>query len=394
MANISLSVDPRKYFSTKRLSKKITAVIFLIGFTVLAAIFMGIASKGGKKETAKASEQPIQTGGQDVSQGLQSILSSAPQAAMIEEKESTSLMDTVKETAQDVVQEKTPDDLIKEALAKEWINLRKIKTESYIAALKAPITIEKQLDTNTNQNIENNPQLKAAKEQLKALESQQIALNTAQVGTGNNSGVLDGYLDNFRQPLLSPYELNVGTLIPAVTLGQINSDIAGTIKAQITQTVYDSATGAIALLPQGAELVGQYSGKVAFGQERLPVQWYRINFPDGSKLNLRGMDGADSGGQNGFEGDVNNHYWRLFGQSTLLGLIAGGTTAAVSTDSNNNENSPSQTIANGIISQYAQTGSTLIQKNLQISPTITVPSGYEFNIILTKDVVLPPYQQR
>lgn len=385
MANFSLSIDPRKYLSTQRLNTKITGVIVLIIFVILISIFMGIASKGGTKETTKAKEHPIQTGGQDVSQGLQQVLSSAPQTATIEKKEPASLMDTVEEMSQDVVQEKTPADLIKDALAKEWINVRKIKTESYMAALKSPMTVEKQLD--------NNPQVTTAKQQLKALESQQAVSNSTRITAEKDNKILDGYVDNIRQPQQYPYELNIGTLIPAVTLGQINSDIAGTVKAQITQTVYDSATGTMILLPQGSELVGQYHGNPAFGQERLPVQWYRINFPDGSTLNLNGMNGTDSGGQSGFKGDVNNHYWRIFGQSTLLGLIAGGTTAAISNDGDNNENSPSETIANGVISQYAQTGSALVQKNLQIAPTITVPSGYEFNIILTKDVVLPPYHQ-
>lgn len=385
MNEIKVKQDPRKEDNSPRLNPKLTSVITFGVLLIVMVIVYVVATKGSHSK-APPPEDVIAI--QDSSQGLTTALQYAPSDVIVPQKtvpliDATTLVTTSS-------QHKSAQQLINEQLAQEWLTIRKAKNEALIAALTASSDVEKggSDERSTHQSQTANSQLMAAKQHLNELEQQKTALSTPQKNT-----MLDGYLDNGRQVALTPYELTIGTLIPASLIGAINSDISGTITAQITQTVYDSATGAIQLLPQGSKLVGNYQGQVAFGQARLPVQWYRINFPDGSKLNLGGMNGIDTAGQNGFNGNVDNHYWRLFGQSTLLGLIAGGTAAAVS-DGNNNENSPSENIANGVVAQYAQTGTQLIQKNLQISPTITVPNGYEFNIILTKDVVLPPYQQR
>lgn len=387
MSDIKVKQDPRKDDNSPRLNAKLTSIISFSAVMIVMVIVYVVATKGSHSK-APPPEDVIAI--QDSSQGLTTALQHAPSDVIVPQKtlpiiDAPSLIATSS-------QQKSPQQLIEEQLALEWITLRKVKNDALIAALTASTDVENTgndaLPSSQTQTA--NAQLIAAKQHLSELEQQKVALSNS---TPQKNTMLDGYLDNGRQAALTPYELTIGTLIPASLIGGINSDISGTITAQITQTVYDSATGAIQLLPQGAKLVGHYQGQVAFGQARLPVQWYRINFPDGSKLNLEGMAGIDTAGQNGFDGDVNNHYWRLFGQSTLLGLIAGGTAAAVS-DGNSNENSPSENIANGVVAQYAQTGTQLIQKNLQISPTITVPNGYEFNIILTNDVILPPYQQR
>ncbi|WP_241746912.1 TrbI/VirB10 family protein, partial [Vibrio parahaemolyticus] len=132
-----------------------------------------------------------------------------------------------------------------------------------------------------------------------------------------------GYLNARRELPASEYELTVGTLIPATLISAMNSDIPGNVIAQVSQNVYDSATGAAILIPQGTQLYGTYDARVAYGQRRLPVTWSRVNFPDGTKLNIGNMASMDVTGMNGLTGDINNHYWRLFGQATLLGGISG-----------------------------------------------------------------------
>lgn len=378
-------------------NKKILAVISFILFFIVLVTMMVIAGKGQQNQAqAKSQEQVTQQNALDVDQSLNMSLASAPsenvipsKQAMMEAKEEVAKQEENLRQAND---ENSIENRLKEEAIKEYLVMRRAKSQSLLAALKAPTHIEYE-KTNSPTNTANST-LDDAKAHLAALEKMRDGVSPTGNPKAENKSTLDGYLDNTRTALSSPYTLSIGTLIPATLGGALNSDIAGTVTATISQNVYDSATGSTLLFPQGAELVGQYNGQVAFGQERLPVQWYRINFPDGSTVNLRGMSGVDVEGQTGFEGDVNNHYWRLFGQSTLLGLIAGGTTAAISTNDNGDSVSPSQTIANGVIQQYSQVGTTLIQKNLQIAPTITVPSGYEFNIILTKDIVIPPYSTK
>ncbi|EGQ7678700.1 TrbI/VirB10 family protein [Vibrio parahaemolyticus] len=199
-----------------------------------------------------------------------------------------------------------------------------------------------------------------------------------------------GYLNARRELPASEYELTVGTLIPATLISAMNSDIPGNVIAQVSQNVYDSATGAAILIPQGTQLYGTYDARVAYGQRRLPVTWSRVNFPDGSKLNIGNMASMDVTGMNGLTGDINNHYWRLFGQATLLGGISGISQAAVS-DGNDDSRSTGESVADGVTQQYAETGNMLIRKNMNIQPTIEIDNAEQFYIMVSQDVILPPY---
>ncbi|MDF5213366.1 TrbI/VirB10 family protein, partial [Vibrio parahaemolyticus] len=144
------------------------------------------------------------------------------------------------------------------------------------------------------------------------------------------------------------------------------------------------------LIPQGTQLYGTYDARVAYGQRRLPVTWSRVNFPDGSKLNIGNMASMDVTGMNGLTGDINNHYWRLFGQATLLGGISGISQAAVS-DGNDDSRSTGESVADGVTQQYAETGNMLIRKNMNIQPTIEIDNAEQFYIMVSQDVILPPY---
>ncbi|ELB2105261.1 TrbI/VirB10 family protein [Vibrio parahaemolyticus] len=198
------------------------------------------------------------------------------------------------------------------------------------------------------------------------------------------------YLNARRELPASEYELTVGTLIPATLISAMNSDIPGNVIAQVSQNVYDSATGAAILIPQGTQLYGTYDARVAYGQRRLPVTWSRVNFPDGTKLNIGNMASMDVTGMNGLTGDINNHYWRLFGQATLLGGISGISQAAVS-DGDDDSRSTGESVADGVTQQYAETGNMLIRKNMNIQPTIEIDNAEQFYIMVSQDVILPPY---
>ncbi len=77
-----------------------------------------------------------------------------------------------------------------------------------------------------------------------------------------------------------PFEVKTGGIIPAVLLTGINSDLPGQITAQVSQHIYDTATGHNLLIPQGTRLLGQYQSGIIMGQERLLVAWNRLIFPD------------------------------------------------------------------------------------------------------------------
>jgi len=103
-----------------------------------------------------------------------------------------------------------------------------------------------------------------------------------------------GTLTDGRQETMTPYELKTGSVIPATMISGINSDLPGQILAQVSEDVYDTATGRHLLIPQGSKVVGTHDNEVAFAQNRALVIWTRLIFPDASQVELEGMPGADS----------------------------------------------------------------------------------------------------
>ncbi|EGU0150139.1 hypothetical protein JFQ72_004385 [Vibrio parahaemolyticus] len=200
-----------------------------------------------------------------------------------------------------------------------------------------------------------------------------------------------GYSSEFRQAPLSPFELKVGTVIPAVLITEINSDLPGLIKAQISQDVRDTRTGKNVLIPQGTEVIGSYDSQVAMGQTRVLAGWHRIQFPDGSTMEIGNMGGTDMKGQAGLHDKVNNHYWRIFGNATLLSLISAGIQLSQPQDDNEDSLSRSEIVAAELGRQYGEVGTEMVRRNMNIQPTLEIRSGYKFTIMVNKDLILEPY---
>lgn len=203
-----------------------------------------------------------------------------------------------------------------------------------------------------------------------------------------------GYSSEFRRPQLTPYELRVGTVIPAVMIGGINSDLPGEIIAQVSQNVRDTRSGQHILIPQGSRLIGTYDSHVAMGQRRVMVGWHRVQFPDGSTMELGNMGGTDPAGYAGFNDKVNNHYWRIFGNATLLSIIGAGAQLS-QPDSGNNSNSTNarEELAAELGRQWGQVGQQMIRRNMNIQPTLEIRPGYQFNVMVNKDLILEPYAE-
>ncbi len=194
------------------------------------------------------------------------------------------------------------------------------------------------------------------------------------------------YLDSKKTKQLSPYEIKTGTLIPGVMISGINSDLPGLIKGQVRENVYDTATGEHLLIPQGTTLIGRYSADVGYGQERALIAWNRLIFPDGQTVNIGSMNGMDSAGYAGFEDEVDNHYFRVFGSAFLLTVLNGDITVSGNKLVIKSENTDTQRKETAI----EKAASKMIEKQLGIAPTITIRPGYRFNIFVTKDMILEP----
>lgn len=117
--------------------------------------------------------------------------------------------------------------------------------------------------------------------------------------------------------------INSGTVINALLISGLNSDLPGHVVAQVSEHVYDSPTGKRLLIPQGSRLFGDYDSKVLFGQKRALIKWTRLIYPDASVLDLQNMPGADRKGMAGFKGSVDNHFGPMLGSAALVSLFAG-----------------------------------------------------------------------
>ncbi|WP_051621716.1 TrbI/VirB10 family protein [Ruminobacter sp. RM87] len=195
----------------------------------------------------------------------------------------------------------------------------------------------------------------------------------------------------------APKRLSIitGSVLPATLITGINSDLPGKIIAQVSQNVYDSPTGRFMLVPQGTKIFGTYESGVVYGQERVLVSWNRLIFPDGKTIDIGSMNGTDQAGYSGMNDLVNNHYLRLFTSSFLLSVISAGITYSQDKYTSNNENgtTASSAMAQSFGSQMGNTALQMIQKNMNISPTLEIRPGFKINVMVTKDIIFSkPYQ--
>ncbi len=201
-----------------------------------------------------------------------------------------------------------------------------------------------------------------------------------------------GYLPNRVVPQQSPYELKRGSVIPATLITSINSDLPGRITAQVSQNVYDSATGHRLLIPQGTKLLGRYDSKVSFGQSRVLVVWSDIIFPNGSTLQIGGMAGTDAEGYGGFNDKVNNHYLKTFGSAVMIALIGTGIDMAVPQSSTlATQDTASDAARRNFAETFGRVADRTIQRNMDVQPTLQIRPGYKFNVLVDQDIVFPSF---
>jgi len=200
--------------------------------------------------------------------------------------------------------------------------------------------------------------------------------------TGSGGGVDPHRL----APPASSYMLSAGTVLAASLLTGLNSDLPGLVTAQITENAFDSATGRILLVPQGARLIGDYDSVVAFGQRRALVVWKRIIFPDGSAMEVDNLPATDTAGYAGLSDRIDLHSWQLLkgaGLSTLLGvgaeLTIGGDGDLISA------------VRDSIQQNAARTGDQIVSRNLNVQPTLRVRPGWPLRVLISKDLVLKPW---
>lgn len=187
---------------------------------------------------------------------------------------------------------------------------------------------------------------------------------------------------------ISAYELKATDIITAKLVSGMNSDSPGIIKALVTKTVTDHATGMHILIPQGSTLVGFYDTNVAYGQTRMVSAWTRIIYPApcDQSLDLGSMPGADQTGQAGFEDLTDNHLGKVFTAAILVSVFGAAAQLSQPQQSAFSTYSPTQTAAGAVGQQMSSLGAEFARKGLSIPPTERIRQGYPFAVMLTKDI--------
>lgn len=110
--------------------------------------------------------------------------------------------------------------------------------------------------------------------------------------------------------------------------------------------------------------------------------------PDGYSVSLDQFKGLDQIGDSGLRDQVNNHYLRLFGVSLAIGAI--GAVAEAGTGSALTS-SGSDLMRQGFAGSMAQSSSQILDRFLNILPTVTIREGHRVKVYLSGDLALPDY---
>jgi type IV secretion system protein TrbI len=187
----------------------------------------------------------------------------------------------------------------------------------------------------------------------------------------------------------SPYMLLAGTVISASLITGLSSDLPGQTIAQVTENVFDSVSGQHLLVPQGSRLIGQYDSVVAFGQKRALLIWTRLILPNGASVRVDNLPATDRSGYAGLEDGVDYHSYQLLkgiGLATLLGvgsqLSLGG----------NGQTDLVKALRQAIQQSSEQAGQKIVERELDVQPSLTIRPGFPLRVIVAKDLILAPYR--
>lgn len=195
----------------------------------------------------------------------------------------------------------------------------------------------------------------------------------------------EGYSSHFRTPPVSELEIKAGTVIPCVLISGINSDLPGNSIGQVTENVYDSATGKNLLIPKGTRVIGTYDNCITYGQSRVLVVWSKLVYPDGSTLMLGNMTGVDQSGYTGSSGQVNRHWNSLVASSLLVSLMGAG--VDIATPSNRREKDDAGSVlAENATRAVAEAMSKVIDREADRQATIKVKPGQRYMLFVRQDI--------
>ena len=183
------------------------------------------------------------------------------------------------------------------------------------------------------------------------------------------------------------YVLFEGTILETVLINRLDGSFAGPVECLLSTDVYSNDRQNL-LVPAGSKLLGETRKVDAFGQTRLAVVFHRLLMPDGYSVSLDGFKGLNQTGDTGLRDQVNNHYLRIFGVSLAIGALgavaAGGTSGALTANGGD-------LMRQGFAQTTAQSSAQILDKFLNVMPTVTIHEGHRVKVYFAGDLALPYY---
>jgi type IV secretion system protein TrbI len=188
-----------------------------------------------------------------------------------------------------------------------------------------------------------------------------------------------------------PYLVYEGSVLDTVLMNRLDGDAAGPVKVLVSNPLYSHDHQHI-IIPEGTVAFGEAKkiGSAGFGQQRrMAVVFHRLIMPDGYSVDLDQFHGLDQIGEEGVKDKINNHYFEIFGASIALGVIAGA--GEITEGGGTISTSGSQAFTTGTAGSISQSANTILDRFMQVPPTITIREGHRIKIYFTQDMLLPAY---
>ncbi|MGA2360134.1 MAG: TrbI/VirB10 family protein [Terriglobales bacterium] len=188
-----------------------------------------------------------------------------------------------------------------------------------------------------------------------------------------------------------PYLVYEGSVLDTVLMNRLDGDAVGPVKVLVSNPLYSHDRQHV-IIPDGTVVLGEAKkiGAAGFGQQRrMTVVFHRLIMPDGYSVDLDQFHGLDQIGEEGLKDKVNNHYLQIFGTSIALGVVAGA--SEITQGGGTITTSGSQAFTNGTAASVSQSATTILDRFMQIPPTITIREGHRVKVYFTQDLLLPAY---
>jgi type IV secretory pathway VirB10-like protein len=183
------------------------------------------------------------------------------------------------------------------------------------------------------------------------------------------------------------YVLFEGTILETVLINRLDGGFAGPVECLLSTDVYSNDRQHL-LVPAGSKLLGGTKKVDTFGQTRLAVVFHRLLMPDGYSISLDQFKGLNQIGDTGLRDQVNNHYLRIFGVSLAVGAL--GAVSEAGTGGALNATG-SDLMRQGFAVSTAQSAAQILDKFLNVMPTVTIREGHRVKVYLAGDLALPDY---